>query len=443
MAPSHEGSLFTHLGDLRGRHRRHRDLGELRQDNVFQVEYAFLLAGPDGLLDRVEDHGGGHRGSDPPAQDPASVGVGDKGHVGEPCPGRHIGEVCYPQPGCAVWCLWAPGPADRPTGLAGAAPPRFGGQLPGRRCAVWCLWAPGPADRPTGLAGAAPPRFGGQLPGLRRSPDRNPSGVNAIAAAAINHSASGVRRLRSAPLRRSPDRNPSGVNAIAAAAINHSASGVRRLRSAQGRVSRGGAGRVGRAWSRIRCGRPLVMPRSRRICQGRVSRGGAGRVGRAWSRIRCGRPLVMPRSRRICLHRPTCLGEDGKPVRLTMVPTASVCLGWLPSLPSLHRPTCLGEDGKPVRLTMVPTASVCLGWLPSLPWRFGHAQRGGSAGIEVHSPQGPRWPGAIWNSILAWRFGHAQRGGSAGIEVHSPQGPRWPGAIWNSISRPAASITYL
>ncbi len=33
----------------------------------------------------------------PPAQDPASVGVGDKGHVGEPCPGRHIGEVCYPQ----------------------------------------------------------------------------------------------------------------------------------------------------------------------------------------------------------------------------------------------------------------------------------------------------------------------------------------------------------
>ncbi len=32
--------------------------------NVFQVEYAFLLAGPDGLLDRVEDHGGGHRGSD-------------------------------------------------------------------------------------------------------------------------------------------------------------------------------------------------------------------------------------------------------------------------------------------------------------------------------------------------------------------------------------------
>ncbi len=64
---------------------------------VFQVEYAFLLAGPDGLLDRVEDHGGGHRGSDPPAQDPASVGVGDKGHVGEPCPGRHIGEVCYPQ----------------------------------------------------------------------------------------------------------------------------------------------------------------------------------------------------------------------------------------------------------------------------------------------------------------------------------------------------------
>nr|pir hypothetical protein c - Mycobacterium bovis insertion sequence IS987 [Mycobacterium tuberculosis variant bovis] len=78
-------------------------------DNVFQVEYAFLLAGPDGLLDRVEDHGGGHRGSDPPAQDPASVGVGDKGHVGEPCPGRHIGEVCYPQP---VRCWWSEAALD-------------------------------------------------------------------------------------------------------------------------------------------------------------------------------------------------------------------------------------------------------------------------------------------------------------------------------------------
>ena len=53
-------------------------------DNIFQIEYTLLLAGPDGLLDRVEDHRGSHRGSDAPAQDPASVGVGDKGDVGKP-----------------------------------------------------------------------------------------------------------------------------------------------------------------------------------------------------------------------------------------------------------------------------------------------------------------------------------------------------------------------
>lgn len=43
-------------------------------------------------------------------------------------------------------------------------------------------------------------------------------------------------RRNGAPLRRSPDRNPSGVNAIAAAAINHSASGVRGFGGARPRL---------------------------------------------------------------------------------------------------------------------------------------------------------------------------------------------------------------
>ena len=51
--------------------------------NISQIQYTFSLAGPDGLLDRVEDHRGGHRRRDPPAQDPAGVGVGDEGDVGE------------------------------------------------------------------------------------------------------------------------------------------------------------------------------------------------------------------------------------------------------------------------------------------------------------------------------------------------------------------------
>ena len=55
--------------------------------NAFEIEDALLLAGPDGLLDGVEDHGGGHRGGYPPAQDPAGVGVGDEGDVGEAGPG--------------------------------------------------------------------------------------------------------------------------------------------------------------------------------------------------------------------------------------------------------------------------------------------------------------------------------------------------------------------
>lgn len=52
-------------------------------DNVFQVEYVFLLVGLDGLFDCVEDYGGGYCGSDLLVQDFVSVGVGDKGYVGE------------------------------------------------------------------------------------------------------------------------------------------------------------------------------------------------------------------------------------------------------------------------------------------------------------------------------------------------------------------------
>ncbi len=63
-------------------------------DNVFQVEYAFLLAGPDGLLSRVEDMEVASW-KRPPAQDPASVGMTK---AEEPA-GRHIGEVCYPTAG--------------------------------------------------------------------------------------------------------------------------------------------------------------------------------------------------------------------------------------------------------------------------------------------------------------------------------------------------------
>ena len=53
-------------------------------DNVFQIRHTFLLAGPDGVFDRIEDHRGGHRGGDPPTEDPAGLDVDDVGDVGEP-----------------------------------------------------------------------------------------------------------------------------------------------------------------------------------------------------------------------------------------------------------------------------------------------------------------------------------------------------------------------
>jgi hypothetical protein len=68
-------------------------------DNIFQIENTFLLAGPDGLFDRVEDHRCGHRRCDPPAQDPPGVGI-DHDSVPAPKPAldkisrTHCGRVC-------------------------------------------------------------------------------------------------------------------------------------------------------------------------------------------------------------------------------------------------------------------------------------------------------------------------------------------------------------
>jgi hypothetical protein len=67
-------------------------------DNIFQIENTFLLAGPDDLFDRVEDHRCSHRRCDPPAQDPARVGIDHERHAGKPRPRRHIGQVGDPQP---------------------------------------------------------------------------------------------------------------------------------------------------------------------------------------------------------------------------------------------------------------------------------------------------------------------------------------------------------
>lgn len=54
-------------------------------------------AGPAGHLDRVEDHLGAHVRSDPPAHDHPGVDVGDEADVGDPGPGRHVGQVGDPQ----------------------------------------------------------------------------------------------------------------------------------------------------------------------------------------------------------------------------------------------------------------------------------------------------------------------------------------------------------
>jgi hypothetical protein len=52
-------------------------------DNIFELHDSFLLTGPDGLLDRVEDHRGGHRLADSPAQDAPRIGIDDEGDLGK------------------------------------------------------------------------------------------------------------------------------------------------------------------------------------------------------------------------------------------------------------------------------------------------------------------------------------------------------------------------
>ena len=81
--------------------------------NIFQIEYTFLLAGPDRLLDRVEDQRGDHRRRNPPPQHPASVGVSHEGDVGEPGPGRDIGVGVGPGAPCQP-CGWWVSPARPP-----------------------------------------------------------------------------------------------------------------------------------------------------------------------------------------------------------------------------------------------------------------------------------------------------------------------------------------
>ena len=62
-----------------------------------QVAGAFAAAGPDGLLQAVQDQRGRHRGGGAPAQDPAGEHAGHERHVDHPRPGRAVGEVGHPQ----------------------------------------------------------------------------------------------------------------------------------------------------------------------------------------------------------------------------------------------------------------------------------------------------------------------------------------------------------
>ena len=49
-----------------------------------EIDVALASAGPDGLLDGVEDQPGSHRDAGPPAQDAAGVGVDDERDVTQP-----------------------------------------------------------------------------------------------------------------------------------------------------------------------------------------------------------------------------------------------------------------------------------------------------------------------------------------------------------------------
>src|SRR5690606_17986360 len=59
---------------------------------------AGALAGPDRLLEGVQDQLGRHGGAAAPAQDPAGEGVDDEGDVDPPRPGGDVGDVGYPEP---------------------------------------------------------------------------------------------------------------------------------------------------------------------------------------------------------------------------------------------------------------------------------------------------------------------------------------------------------
>ena len=66
-------------------------------DQPGQVDLADAAAGPEGLLERVQDKFRGHRRAGTPAQDPAGVGVDDEGDVDPARPGRDIGVGVGPQ----------------------------------------------------------------------------------------------------------------------------------------------------------------------------------------------------------------------------------------------------------------------------------------------------------------------------------------------------------
>ena len=65
-------------------------------DQTGQVP-VFAAAGPDGLLDGVDDEACGHRGGHRPPEDPSGVGVDHDGGVAPARPRRDIGEVGNPE----------------------------------------------------------------------------------------------------------------------------------------------------------------------------------------------------------------------------------------------------------------------------------------------------------------------------------------------------------
>jgi len=66
-------------------------------DQPGQVGVALTSSGPDRLLECVDDEPGGHGGDGAPTQDPAGVGVDEKGNVDPARRRRDIGDVGNPQ----------------------------------------------------------------------------------------------------------------------------------------------------------------------------------------------------------------------------------------------------------------------------------------------------------------------------------------------------------